>query len=128
MRRIAPLVKYDQGVSLTENPDDPRLTHGADPVDGGPRPQAEVYLVLSAEERAQGFVRPVRRSYWHTVCGQVTTMALPLAETYARRPGFYGATYCATCRQHRPVGADGEFHWCDPDVERQTPSQPKVGT
>ena len=117
-------------MGLTTDPTDPRLTHGADPADGGPVEQAEVYLVLSEAERAQGFVRPVRTSYWHTVCGKVTTMAVPLAETYARDPGYYGATFCAHCRQHRPVGAAGEFHWVDPQhPERQSPTlDPKVGT
>jgi hypothetical protein len=57
-------------------------------------------------------------------------MATALAETYAANPHFYGATYCASCQQHRPVGAAGEFFWCDPDnPDRQAPaSQPKVGT
>lgn len=114
-------------MSLTSDPNDPRLTHGTDtePVD-----QAEVYLVLSEEERTKGFVRPVLRSYWHITCGRVTTMGRALAETYARRPDFYGATYCAHCRMHRPVGEHGEFYWCDPDnVETQAPSrQFKVGT
>lgn len=102
----------------------------ADPADGPRVDQAEAYLVLSDEERAKGFVRPVRRSYWHTACGAVTTMALPIAETYARNPHFYGATYCTTCRQHRPVGEHGEFHWVDPaHPERQSPTlDPKVGT
>jgi len=119
-----------EAVSLTSDPNDPRLTRGADPADSAYKAQADVYLVLSDDERARGFVRPVRRSYWHTVCGRVTTMALGIAETYARNPRFYGATYCAHCGQHRPVGADGEFYWCDPgDVERQAPAQqPKVGT
>ncbi len=116
-------------MTLTSDPTDPRLTHGADPADGGPVPQAPVYLVLSEDERAAGFVRPVRLSYWHTVCGTVTTMAPEIAETYARRPSYYGATYCASCRQHRPVGAGGEFHWVDPaHPERQEPTDPKVGT
>jgi hypothetical protein len=123
------------------------------------------YVVLSAEERAKGFVRPVRRSYRHVGirgptyplrdltekeheqydrfgyvkfeaypespessvtgmywtqerldsigkgCGAVTTMGVALAETYARDPKFYGATFCATCREHYPVGAAGEFVW-----------------
>lgn len=93
--------------SLTSDPSDPRLTHGADP-EGEQVPQAETYLVLSEQERAKGFVRPVRQSYWHPACGTVTTMSLPLAETYARDPKFYGATYCAGCRSHRPVS---EFRW-----------------
>jgi len=106
---------------VTSNPNDPRLTHGADPLDGPPVPQAEVYLVLSDEERAKGFVRPVRKSYVHEYCRTVTTMGQILAETYARDPTFYGATYCVFCGVHRPVGANGEFYW---DDETKT----KVGT
>lgn len=112
---------------LTTDPSDPRLGHGPNTT---PVPQNEAYLVLSDEERAKGFVRPLRTAYWHTVCGRITTMGRELAETYARQPDFYGATYCAHCSMHRPVGENGEFYWCDPDnPERQSPSsQPKVGT
>jgi hypothetical protein len=119
------------GMGLTTDPNDPSLTHGPDPADGPPQPQAATYLVLTDEERAKGFIRPVRLSYWHTTCGTITTMNRAIAETYARQPiGFYGSTYCVACGLHRPVGPDGEFHWCDPDApERQAPaSQPKVGT
>lgn len=73
--------------------------------------QQKGYVVLSAEERAKGFVRPVRQSYVHDKCGVVTTMGLALAETYAREPAFYSGTFCAGCRSHFPVGADGEFTW-----------------
>jgi hypothetical protein len=101
-------------VSTTSDRDDPRLTHGADT---SPVPQAPVYLVLSEDERRKGLVRPVRRSYRHQdpECGAVTTMGAALAETYARDPGFYGATYCTGCRMHRPVGDAGEFTWMTPD-------------
>lgn len=92
---------------LTDDPDDPELTHGVDP-EGVRVPQAPAYLVLSEEERAKGFVRTVRRSYVHRTCGAVTTMSQALAETYARDPKFYGATYCTTCESHRPVA---EFYW-----------------
>lgn len=97
-------------VILITDPKDPRLGHGSDT---NPRPQHEVYLVLSEEEREKGFVRPVRRSYRHQdpECGTVTTMGVALAETYARNPSFYGATYCCGCRMHRPVGKNGEFTW-----------------
>jgi hypothetical protein len=78
------------------------------------------YWVLSQEERAKGFVRPVRTKYIHEKCGSVTRMGLTLSETYAREPSFYGATYCATCKAHFPVGAQGEFVWDGTDV--------KVGT
>jgi len=92
---------------LTDDPSDPDLTHGADP-EGARVPQAEAYLVLSKDERGKGFVRPLRRSYRHIACGSVTTMSQALAETYARRPSFYGATYCVACARHAPVA---EFRW-----------------
>jgi hypothetical protein len=82
------------------------------------------YVVLSPEERAKGFVRPVRRSYVHigqgaefdghvqikngTGCGTVTTMGIALAETYARDPYFYSGTFCCGCRKHLPLT---EFVW-----------------
>ncbi len=43
-------------------------------------------------------------------CGVLTTMAQSIAETYAREPGFYGATYCCGCKRHLPVS---EFVWED---------------
>ena len=156
---------------ITDDPNDPGIKRG--PPDETPVPMHDAYVVLSAEERAKGFVRPVRRSYRHvgiagpshplrdlteedrqrwgadlyvkyeqyppdthgaadhrmsrTVlgklwtkaqldsvgkgCGTVTTMGTELAETYARNPGFYGATYCCGCSMHREVGAAGEFVW-----------------
>lgn len=146
-------------MSLTDDPSDPRLKRGAD---SEPTPQSEVYLVLSEEERAKGFVRPVRKTYIHVGlkpkyplrdlteeehgrydsygyvkfepypegeyaigrfwtqkeldthgCGTSTTMAQALAETYARQPGFYGATYCVHCGMHKPVD---EFVWEDGTV------------
>lgn len=155
------------GPGHTTDRSDPRLGHG---VDEAPVEQHDVYLVLSDEERARGFVRPVRRSYLHVGppgpkyplrrltdeelanyddvgyvmyeeypdastalgrfwtraqlaavgcgCGAVTTMSLPIAETYAREPGFYGSTYCCTCRRHLPVGRDGEFVWDDGSGQR----------
>ncbi len=90
---------------LTTDPNDPRLGHGAD---DEPVPQQQVYLVLSEEERKKGFVRPYRDKYIHKVCGAETIMGQALSETYARNPKFYGATYCAHCRMHRPVS---EFTW-----------------
>lgn len=92
-------------MGLTSDPNDPRLTHGAD---SEPTPQAEVYLVLSEEERAKGFVRPLRYTYIHQKCGVTTRMGQALSETYARDPKFYGATYCVGCQMHSPVS---EFNW-----------------
>lgn len=122
-----------------------------------PDGQQKGYVVLSEEERAKGFVRPVRKSYVHvgkqpkfplrdltpeeqerhagcnyskyeeypesesplsgkfwteaqlkSGCGSVTTMGQSIAETYARDPKFYGATFCCVCGSHFPVD---EFVW-----------------
>jgi hypothetical protein len=87
--------------------------------------QQKGYIVLTPEERAKGFVRPVRDAYIHvglfprmegTVlirpgkhgCGTLTTMSRDIAETYARDPEFYSGTFCCGCRQHRPLT---EFVW-----------------
>lgn len=151
-------------MGLTTDPNDPTLGRG----EGGKGMNAK-YLVLSEEERAKGFVRPVRRSYVHVgreVCGRIipsdewgeaepepgkvyvcsddpmhegecriwrqatpeqlkrlertgmlggcgvlTTMAQAIAETYAREPSFYGATFCCGCNTHITVGERGEFVW-----------------
>lgn len=151
-------------MSLTTDRNDPRLGHGADTEPG---PQNAAYLVLSEEERAKGWVRPLRLSYRHAGipgpenalrdlterererydgsgyvqyeeyppangsgaigrfwtqaqldaigkgCGTVTTMNRAIAESYARCPGMYGATYCVGCRMHLPVGPHGEFTWIE---------------
>jgi hypothetical protein len=98
---------------VTDDPNSPCIKRG--PPDETPVPQNDCYLVLSEAERAKGFVRLVRQSYIHDRalggCGVVTTMGQALAETYARDPHFYGATYCCGCQKHRPVGASGEFYW-----------------
>lgn len=119
--------------------------------------QQKGYVVLTEEERAKGFVQPVRDSYIHVGiqpkypvrdltdeeqvrfgkckyikfeeypkekapltgrfwtqvdleggCGSLTKMAVELAETYARAPGFYGSTFCCGCGKHLPVS---EFVW-----------------
>lgn len=112
-------------MSYTTDKNDPDLGKG---VDSNRVEQNKKYLILSEEERAKGFVRPVRNSYVHVgidgheidpndaskhgrtgnACGALTKMGLPLAETYARDPKFYGATYCIGCEKHLPVE---EFIW-----------------
>jgi hypothetical protein len=96
-------------MSLTTNRNDPELGHGSN---DEPVSMNKKYLILSEEERSKGFVRPVRQSYQHLICGTITTMAQEIAETYARDPGFYGCTYCVKCMKHRPVD---EFVWVGTD-------------
>jgi hypothetical protein len=75
------------------------------------------YIVLTPEERAKGYKKPVRRKYVHKVCGVVTTMHSALAETYARNPYFYSGTYCAGCCAHFDLE---QFIW-EPDGEPMDP-------
>ena len=150
-------------VTLSGKPADPTYDGGApQPIDEATGMHKD-YWVLSPEERAKGFVRPVRRTYKHvgdrpkfplrdltseeqiryagcnytkfeqyleadgssvsgrfwtearlnSGCGTLTTMGDAIAETYARNPEFYGATFCCQCRDHFPVGEKGEFEWLD---------------
>lgn len=161
----AKLAKSGKGMereTLTTDRHDP-LLHATKPSG-----QNAKYLVLSEEERAKGFVRPLRRSCVHVGprgpvyelrdltleqrarygqhgyvkyepypeeagglgrfwtqelldkvkkggCGAVTRMSDAIAETYARDPSFYGATFCCVCGTHFPVE---EFTWLDNPNER----------
>lgn len=94
--------------------------------------QYKDYIVLCPDERAKGFVRPVRHTYIHVGvggseidpndmskhgrkggCGAATKMGSALSETYARDPKFYGSTFCVGCKVHLPVN---EFVWEDGEV------------
>lgn len=87
--------------------------------------QQKQYAVLSAEERAKGFVRPYRDSYVHVGdnpdivngvirkygdggCGTLTRMGRTIAETYARDPKFYTGTFCVGCGAHLTLS---QFMW-----------------
>lgn len=84
-----------------------------------PNGQQAAYLILSDEEIAKGFIRPVRRTYRHRACVSTTTISTKIAETYARDPRFYTGTFCCHCQQHFPLyepeEADGQgrynFEW-----------------
>ena len=93
---------------MTTNSNDPRLRKIQE--DG----QQEIYLVLSEEERAKGYVHPVRYAYEHLACGSVTTTDEDIAETYARDPKFYVRTMCTSCGSHfnlRLRGGAPAFVW-----------------
>lgn len=92
---------------ITHDPADPRLAKGNDTE---PRDQAEVYLALSPEQLAKGYLCPVRDRYIHATCGTETRMPMECAETHAQNPWYYSGTYCCHCRMHRPLS---EFRWAD---------------
>lgn len=93
----------------------------ADPFYLGPAPQPPDpvtgkyldYWVLPKEERARGFIRPLRDVYRHINCGVLTKIHLAIAETFARDPFFYAETYCSDCKGHFPLC---EFMWRGTDV------------
>lgn len=68
--------------------------------------QYERYPVKTEGE----YVAPIRRTYIHQKCGVATTISLLIAETYAKNPEFYQATFCVGCEKHFPVW---EFKWED---------------
>ena len=103
------------------HPDVKPFDYGKTKADG----QHERYPSVKTD--GQQFIRPVRRSYMHKACGTVTTMAQKIAETYAVNPKFYGATYCAGCKGHFPVGERGDFFWVDNPGTGKT-TEEKVGT
>lgn len=106
--------KRDMSETTSGRPPTPGLENAAAPEAIDPSTgQHTSYWVLSKEERAKGFCRPVRNSYKHLKCGTVTTMGQALAETYARDPSYYGSTFCVSCRAHFRVGETGEFVWMD---------------
>jgi hypothetical protein len=97
-------------MAATTDPDDPGIKKIR--TDG----QQENYLVLSDEERAKGFVRPVRQKYTHLKCGTETRMGIAIAETYARDPSFYSGTFCVHCGEHFPLkDPDGSHNFIWPD-------------
>jgi hypothetical protein len=71
---------------ITTDRNNPDLGHGSDST---PVPQNKAYLVLSEEERAKGFVRPVRRSYVHVGPKGPSRELRPLTEDEKKRYGQY---------------------------------------
>lgn len=103
-----------EGVSMSEGTTTDRNDPALDVTEPGG--QQKKYLVLSDDERAKGFVRPLRNEYTHLKCGTKTNMAPAIAETYARQPGFYTSTFCWACATHVMLrDADGKhtFEWAD---------------
>jgi len=96
-----------QSTTLTD-----AIPEGADHRTLKPNGQQIAYKVLSPEELAKGFVRPLRHSYVHNVpgCREVTTMSQKISETYARDPHFYSGTFCVACGSHFPLD---QFVWSD---------------
>lgn len=105
---------------VTEDPNDSKLREPA-----GVGGLKAAYLVLPAAVRRAVRNRPYRNSYRHIgqvvesdsnrqqaarPCNAATTLARPIAETFAAQPSFYASTYCSACHTHLPIQ---EFIWED---------------
>ena len=98
-------------MSLTTDPNDPRLKVTE------PSGMQEAYLVLTEEERAKGFVRPVRRKYVHVGCKPKHPLRDLTPEEKERYTKFYGedAKFEEYPESESPV--TGRF-WKKADLER----------
>ena len=96
-------------MSTTNDPNDPRLKNI------GPDGMQESYLVLSEEERALGFVRPVRRSYRHVGIPGPRFLLRDLTDEEATR--YAGAGYVKFEEYPTGEAAAGRF-WTQERLDR----------
>lgn len=96
-------------MSTTNDPNDPRLRNI------GPDGMQESYLVLSEEERALGFVRPVRRSYRHVGIAGPRFLLRDLTDEEATR--YAGAGYVKFEEYPTGEAAAGRF-WTQERLDR----------
>ena len=93
--------KVQKSTTTDGQPPRPGFENASAPAPVDPKTgQHGAYWVLSEEERAKGFVRPYRNKYRHLKCGSETSMSTDIAQTYARDPKYYGATFCCCCGGH----------------------------
>jgi hypothetical protein len=97
---------------LTTDPKHEDLGLGAD---DKPVPQNKCYLVLSAEERAKGFVRPVRRSYVHVGRPGPKYPLRDLTDEEKVRHGAHYVKYEQYPESEAPLVGR---HWTQADLDR----------
>jgi hypothetical protein len=104
-------------MGVTTDPTDPRLTRG---VDEQPVAQADVYLVLSQEERAKGFVRPYRDAYKHVGLQPAKYPLRDLTDEERERHGKYGYVKYEKYPDPNPDGSSviGRF-WTQKDIDNK---------
>lgn len=98
----------------TDDPNDPRLSRG---VDEGRVPQADAYLVLSEEERAKGFTRPLRTAYRHVGIAGPRYELRPFTPDEIRAHSEHGDNYVAYEPYPMDEKARGRF-WTQRDLDR----------
>lgn len=105
--------------SVTSDPNDPRVKRG--PPDETPVPMHDTYLVLSEEERAKGFVRPVRRSYKHVGPAGPQHALRGLTDDEKERHAGRHAGYSYVMYEPYPPGAHGSVvgkFWTQAQLDR----------
>lgn len=98
---------------LITDPTDPLLTRG---VDASPVKQASAYLVLSAEERAKGFVRPVRHAYVHAGAQPKYPLRDLTPEQHEAHRGYGYAKYEVYPEERSPVMGR---YWTQAELDRK---------
>lgn len=86
------------------------------------------HLRMTAEEKRQGYVRPLWHSWQHALCGEVQPIRFgDAAREFARNPQHlaWKGLQCRKCRAQVPIGPSGYAFWVD-HSGRVTPV--KVGT
>lgn len=77
------------------------------------------YVTLPEEDREDGDLTGVPRSYRHRRCGAVTGMPEEIIRSYLKNPHLYGAdqTFCCGCGGHVPLR---ECVWIETGEDLQT--------
>ena len=76
--------------------------------------QEKTETELSDNERARGFVRPLRNTNKHPECGGITLMSDKIAENMAKKPNHYDEMYCIDCKTSAPLD---KFIWHGTDIK-----------
>lgn len=68
------------------------------------------YHIHDDADESGPFLRPIRKSYRHILCGAITRISDTVAKNYARNPKHYSGTVCVHCGSVYPVAG---FWWQD---------------
>jgi hypothetical protein len=65
---------------------------------------------LRESERMQGFVRPLRMQYIHSLCATTSHLDMKVASNIAKHPSYYSTLPCMLCGRDFLVD---QFKWVD---------------
>lgn len=67
-------------------------------------------VVLTEQELAAGFVRPLRLRVLHIFCGRPSAVMAGQAEDLAKDPASWSTCWCGVCGRRLPIE---QFTWVD---------------